>query len=322
MELFLVFIFYTYNNVETHHLKLNIFLQMKNYSLNFKSDKFDIDFVDKKNQKLYELQENTNYLFIYVAITKDTKELLKIIYPKKSFLKELSKIKQKLIVEFLILSIISFIISILFSVYSLYPLQKSYTILHEFMKDIIHDINTPISSIKLNLNLFDKKNDEIYSIEQSINTLEMLHKNLDNFLNDTKLHYQNYNVKDILYSQIEFFKNLYDWLDWQLDIKDDIIRTDKYLLERVLYNLLNNSCKYNISKGFVKIKYTNRTIIISNSSYGIKNPSKVFSRFYKENNRGLGIGLHIVSKILTQLNYKYNLQINKNNIVTVTITLQ
>ncbi len=44
------------------------------------------------------------------------------------------------------------------------------------------------------------------------------------------------------------------------------------------------------------------TLTIINSSYGIKNPSKVFNRFYKESDRGLGIGLHIVDKLCKELN--------------------
>jgi len=55
---------------------------------------------------------------------------------------------------------------------------------------------------------------------------------------------------------------------------------------------------------------------ISNSSYGIKNPSKVFDRFYKESKRGLGIGLHIVDKLSKELNIKVDLVLN-NQIVVV-----
>jgi len=65
MELFLSFIFYNYAKIEKEHLEETIFLQMKNYSYDFKSDKFDIDFVDKKNVPFHELQKDKKYLYIY-----------------------------------------------------------------------------------------------------------------------------------------------------------------------------------------------------------------------------------------------------------------
>ena len=187
---------------------------------------------------------------------------------------------------------------------------------------IIHDINTPISSIKLNLTLIDKKDDEIIAIEQSVNTLTMLHKNLDNYLNKTPLNMATYSINDILNEQIDFFKSLYDYLDWKVEVSDELIETDKYILGRIIYNLLNNSCKYNTSNGYIKVKYKNKILNISNSSYGIKNPNKVFDRFYKESDRGLGIGLHIVSKLLNQLKYNYTMSVDKNNIVTMEITIK
>jgi signal transduction histidine kinase len=306
--------------MEKQHLKENIFLQMKNFSYDFKNNKFDMDIVSDKQQALYELLEDENNFFIYVNL-KQTNNLIKIYYSKLLYLEEVSKIYKQIVLNFILLLFIAILISILFSFYSLYPLQQSYSILKEFIKDIIHDINTPISSIKLNLSLLDKKDDEIISIAQSINTLEMLHKNLDNYLNNSVVNLSEYEIKQILDEQINFFMNLYDWLDWEIDIDNTIIKTDKYIFSRVIYNLLNNACKYNTKNGFIKVSFKNGSLYIKNSSYGIKNIKKVFNRFYKESDRGLGIGLHIVKKLLVQLDYKYDISIDKNNTVTLKVTI-
>jgi signal transduction histidine kinase len=37
--------------------------------------------------------------------------------------------------------------------------------------------------------------------------------------------------------------------------------------------------------------------VIRDNGKGIKNTAKIFDRFYKEHERGLGIGLHIVKKL-------------------------
>jgi len=323
IEVFLVIIFYNYSNIEQNHLKNNIFLQMKNYSYTFNSDKFDIDIISHKDQKLYELQEDKKSLYIYVDMQNQQNDLIKIVYPIDNFKKEISIINKKLLFQFIIFSILSLFISVLFAYYTLYPLQQSYKILKEFMKDIIHDINTPISAMKLNISLIDdKNNEEIQSIEKSIDILQMLHGNLENYLNNKELLLKQYNIEKIINKQVYFFKSIYENITFEIDIKDEIITTDDFLISRVIYNLLNNACKYNIKNGYIKIVYKNKILTIQNSSYGIKNPSKVFNRFYKEHNRGLGIGLHIVSKILNQLQYSYNLKQTKNKSIIVTVTFQ
>lgn len=322
IEIFLSIIFYNDAKIQKEHLEEDIFLKMKNYSYFFDGDEFDIDIIAKNNQPLYELKEDDKHLYILININNQEKSILKIIYPKTKYNNSLKLIYEDLFLHFFIFSMISFFISFLFTYYSLYPLQKSYLVLKEFMKDIIHDINTPISAMKLNISLIDDKTEEINSISYSINTLEMLHKNLDNYTNEIIVNLQQCNIKAIINEQYSFFSTLYEYIQWDIDIQDDLILTDKDMLSRVIYNLLNNACKYNISNGFINISYKNKQLIIENSSYGIKNINNVFKRFYKESNRGLGIGLHIVSKLLNQLKVKYKMTIDKNNKVTIILTFK
>ena len=41
---------------------------------------------------------------------------------------------------------------------------------------------------------------------------------------------------------------------------------------------------------------------------GIQNTKKIFDRFYKEQDRGIGIGLHIVKKLCEELSIKIKVQ--------------
>lgn len=322
IEIFLIIIFYNYSSIEKNHLKNKLFLQMKNYSYDFKNSNFDIDIVSNNNQNLYELQQDNNYLYIYVNIQNQKNDLLKILYPLNEYNSDINLINKNLFIKFIVFSILSLFISIIFAFYSLYPLQKSYQILKEFMKDIIHDINTPISTMKMNISLLDNKDEEIKSIEQSINILQMLHGNLENYLNNKELTLNQYSIKSIINEQVEFFQSIYDYIKFEIDLNDDIVITDKFLISRVIYNLLNNACKYNIKNGYIKITYKNKVLLIENSSHGIQNISKVFNRFYKEHDRGLGIGLHIVSKILNQLDYKYQIEQSKNKSIKIMVTFK
>jgi signal transduction histidine kinase len=110
-------------------------------------------------------------------------------------------------------------------------------------------------------------------------------------------------------------------LDWQIEIQEQSIISNPNALSRIVYNLLSNACKYNTSNGFVKVQLKENQLKIINSSYGIKNPSKIFERFYKESDRGLGIGLHIVEKLCDELGIKKELRVEEQ-IVTLILQLK
>jgi len=318
IELFLAFIFFNYYKLEEEHLSEQLFLEMKNYSFFFDDDRFEMDIVPKvEENQLYELYFDDRNLYILVPFPQDEESSLVISYPLKAYQTQLNSIKSTLILQFSFLSLIALLISILFSWYALYPLRQALLLLEEFIKDIIHDLNTPITSILINLKMMDK-NDEVESIAQSANAIAMLHKNLDVYLKDTIFEKEKFSIKEPLQEQINFFSSLYDYLDWQIELQEQFVYSNRNALSRILYNLLSNACKYNTSNGFIHITIKKERLDIINSSYGIKNPSKVFERFYKESNRGVGIGLHIVEKLCEELEITKELRVD-GNVVTFSL---
>lgn len=320
MELFLAFIFYNYYKLEEEHLSEQIFLEMKNYSFFFEDERFEMDMVNKvAENQLYELYFDDKHLYILVPFLQDDESSLQIMYPLQEYHALLNNIKSTLFWQFSLLSFVAMSISLLFSLYALYPLRNALLLLEEFIKDIIHDLNTPITSILINLKMMEK-NEEVESIAQSANTISMLHKNLDVYLKNMQFEKEKFFIKEVIEEQISFFNSLYDYLDWDINIKEQIIISNKNALSRIIYNLLSNACKYNTSNGFIKIEFKENMLSISNSSYGIKKPKKVFNRFYKESDRGLGIGLHIVEKLCDELEIEKSLKV-KNTVVTVQLKL-
>ena len=320
MELFLAFIFYNYYRLEEEHISEELFLEMKNYSFFFDDERFDMDIVDKvADNQLYELYFDKKYLYILVPFPQDENSTLKIVYPLESYYALLNSTRTTILWQFLILSFVALLISFLFALYALSPLRNSLRLLEEFIRDIIHDLNTPITSILLNLKMMER-NEEVESISQSANAIAMLHKNLDVYLKDMQFEKEKFSIKEVIEEQVTFFNSLYDYLDWEIDIEEQIINSNRNALSRVIYNLLSNACKYNTSNGFIKIKMQKNRLSILNSSYGVKNPSKVFERFYKESDRGLGIGLHIVDKLCTALEIKKSFKV-EDRVVIVELLL-
>ena len=317
MELFLAFIFYNYYKIEEEHLSEQLFLEMKNYSFSFENNQFEMDIVPKdETSRLYELYFDENNLYILTPFVEET-SYLAILYPINSYHHALNTIQKKLLLQFALLSFISGILSLLFSLYSLSPLKKSMRLLEEFIKDIIHDLNTPITSILINLKIMEH-NEETQSIEQSTKAISMLQKNLDIYLRNSQLSLEKVALKPSLMEQIEFFKPLYNHLSWQINIEEYHLLSNRNALNRIFYNLISNACKYNTSHGFIAITSTPKSLTITNSSHGIEHPKRVFERFYKESERGLGIGLHIVEKLCHELKIEKSLMVEEK-VVNITL---
>ena len=322
IELFLAFIFYHYYKIEEEHLQENLFLEMKNYALFFDDERFDIDIVPyQKQDRFYELYIDDNSLYILVPFPEDPGDLLKIYYPKEKYAQLLNQTKQTMLWQFLLLTLIAVLISILFSFYVLRPLRHSLSLLEVFIKDIIHDLNTPLTSILINLKMMDAKNEEVESITQSAKAIAMLHHNLDAYLKEHTFNRERFDLKEVVEEQVAFFKPMYDYLAWDIQLEHRIIKSDRHAFARIIYNLLSNACKYNTPDGSVRISMQQDILIISNSSYGIKDPSRIFERFYKESDRGLGIGLHIVEKLCRQLEIGKELKI-EGKTVSILLSLK
>jgi signal transduction histidine kinase len=167
--------------------------------------------------------------------------------------------------------------------------------------------------------MMDSKNEEVESISRSTKAISMLHNNLNAYLEKTKNESEKFKLKEVINEQVAFFSPMYDYLQWETEVDERILITDRHTFSRILYNLLSNACKYNTSKGFIRIETIGDVLHISNSSHGIKEPSRVFERFYKESERGLGIGLHIVKALSEQLHIKTQLTVADK---TVEVTLQ
>jgi len=315
MELFLGFIFYQYYTIEEEHLEESIFLQMKNYSLSFTDNRFDIDILSSlEGHHTYELYRDEKSLFILLPFPSSTTDILKVYYPLKRYQIELDSLEKHLFIQWLMLSVVALFIALLFSWYVLRPLREALLLLETFIKDIIHDLNTPLTSILINLKMMDKKSEEVESILQSAKTIAMLHHNLDNYLREMQLVSVAFDLKKSIEEQVAFFKPLYDYLEWRVEVPSLTLQSDPHAFARIVYNLLSNACKYNRTDGTITIFMKEESLCIANSSYGIKEPSRIFERFYKESERGLGIGLHIVEKLSDELHIEKEVNVSQNRV--------
>jgi len=337
--IFILFIFYDKFFDERAYLRNTLSLEMKNYSFSFYDKRFHKTKVKKEEkQVIYTLYEDKYSLFILVPLSDDTKkkemlmimtsmgtimvhyskkdkEVLKIWYAKVDYKNQITQMQYRLFWQLCLFFMGSLIVSLSAAWYILHPLRNSLHLLEDFIKDIIHDLNTPLTSIILNLKMIEVENEEIESIRVATQTIEMLHHNLDVYLRDKKQDEEVFNLDEVLHRYIIFFTPLYDYITWDIKKTNVTLLTDKQAFSRIIYNLLSNACKYNRSNGKIEIFLNGSTLVIQNSSYGVRNPKRVFERFYKESERGMGIGLHIVDKLCQALKIQKHFIVEELDVV-------
>jgi two-component system OmpR family sensor kinase len=188
---------------------------------------------------------------------------------------------------------------------SLKPIQENISHLDRFIKDLIHDLNTPVSSIILNLKLIKNSDDEklvkpINRIDQSVRQITSLYDNLEIIIKKT-LKKQKVDLYEIFEQKQSEIKLLYPNIKFIIQNKPIIVNTNKASIIRILDNILSNSCKYSNIDPFIKIEFRSNTLMIQDNGKGMKYPQKIFERSYSENENGHGIGMHIVQRLCYEL---------------------
>ena len=314
MSLLIVALFYINYQKELQNLDKELLSKMHlcNYSLDCKE--FKIDFVAKSKQLTYTLYKSENEISSLYPVKDSADYFLKIYLSYDDYHKRIHYLHKELVIYLLITLSIVVILSILFSFYALHPLRKALLLTREFVKDILHDFNTPISTMRLNLSLLQKEfgeNSKIKRIERSIDNILLLQENLRHYL----LHYQmvieTLNLQNLVKERVEMIERNYPKLKYSIEIPLNItLKSNKKALTRIIDNIISNASKYNKEDGKLIISYDpkSKTLKITDTGKGIADPSRAFERFYKEHERGMGIGLHIVKKLCDELDIKVSIE--------------
>lgn len=302
-------LFYINYTKETQTLDEQLFSKMRVCSFDLKCEQFKIDFIEAKEQKLYTLYKNENELNSYYPIPNSKKYIMSLNLDAKSYTLELQKLKKSGLWNFFTTLGIVFILSILFSIYALSPLRNALLLTQEFIKDILHDFNTPITSLRLNSAMLKYEigeNEKVERIEQSVENILNLQEHLRSYLHNHSLQKERFDLKTVIQTQIYILEKNYPDIKFNINLKTQYLLTNRDAIIRIIDNLLTNAAKYNKPYGSVDIRYdtASNNLYISDTGKGIKNPKLIFERFYKEQERGLGVGLHIAKKLCDELDIK------------------
>ncbi|MFV7790438.1 sensor histidine kinase [Aliarcobacter lanthieri] len=218
-------------------------------------------------------------------------------------------------------SIFELLIFFLLSKEILEPIFKSEENIKKTIKNTLHELNIPVSTIKLNLDLLRDLKEEKYlkrveRIKKANENLIKLYNNMEYELKKEleRVDLEEFYLKDALNSSIEKFEEQLEKINLEVNIENPTIYCDYFGFIIVLDNLLSNAIKYNSENNpYIKIEQEGYVLSIYNHGIQIlpENIMLVFERYFQENslNKGYGIGLTVVKEFCD----KYKISININS---------
>ncbi len=325
LEILLVLLFIELYRTQKTEYSHRLLQDMRVCSYSLACEQFYFDFAPQDSNILNKLYDN-NGTHAYFTIPKSKKYYMKISYTADKLQADLADITQSLWIQFILASLLLLVVALFFTFYSLSPIRKALRLNDEFIKDILHDFNTPITSMILNIKMFqDEKGEDPYitRLSKSIDNILRLQNNLKSFLHNSPSQTQNVDIATLVEERMKNIQNIYPNLAYIFTKQNDLVKiTNHELLMRILDNLLSNAAKYNKPNGEVKVTIFNETVTIEDTGKGIKNVDKVLHRYYKEQDRGIGLGLHIVNKLCNELNIGMNIQSQINSGTKIILNFQ
>jgi signal transduction histidine kinase len=193
----------------------------------------------------------------------------------------------------------------------------------------MHEINTPLSIININVDMYQEKfgaNRYFSRIKSASKILSKLYNDMNYLIKEQtinrKAQRRTIDFSSFVRKSVDYFKDIAELkgITIMQYIQDDIvIDFIPAKLQKIVDNTLSNAIKYGKEERevIVILETIEENIILSIEDFGIgiKEPNKIFSRYYREDETkgGFGIGLSIVNKIVHDENIKVNVysQLNK-----------
>lgn len=221
-------------------------------------------------------------------------------------------------------------------------IDESYKRQQEFTYNASHELRTPVARLLAQLENKMRDLDEgaekkfFQQITHDVNQLKELTNSLLILSQDRKSQFsETCRIDEIIFESLEILTRYYEDLKLDLDFRKISVLEipgNKSLLIIAFQNLIKNAYLYSAHKSVKVVLYSNQThltieIINDGKTLSENDQSKLFTPFMRGDNArehtGLGIGLRIVQRILTQHQAQINYQItpDKRNMFKVVFKL-
>jgi signal transduction histidine kinase len=213
------------------------------------------------------------------------------------------------------------------------PKQEMDKKLSHLTKEILHELNIPLSTIKANTSMLKKSELNEKSIKR-LDRIDSASLRLVR-LYDELVYTINKEIRSIVKEDFILNKTVNDRVDifkafkrnsFEVDIDNTIsIYADKIGFEQMIDNLITNSMKYSSKSSTISIILKDKNLIIKDRGIGIDESKlvKIFERYYQANSdyKGEGIGLSLVKKYCDDMEIIIDIKSKKSIGTTIILNL-
>ena len=238
-----------------------------------------------------------------------TFSLIIILYLNYFFITRFGLNQDNFIYIVIPLIIVGLAIFLSFSISILKPLFKSDEKLQQSIKETIHELNIPVSTIKMNTQLLQKSiSDEkslkrLERIEQASNNLLKLYENMEYDIKKEidRIENQEFYLDEIISKSCDKVDDIRKNIIITTTVPNIKLLTDINGFEKIIDNLIFNAIKHNIKDNpKIDINYKDNILSIYNTGEKIdtKNLFIVFDKYFQEDSSkdGFGLGLAMVKE--------------------------
>jgi len=213
------------------------------------------------------------------------------------------------------------------------PKQEMDKKLLHLTKEIIHELNIPLSTIKANTEMIKKSHKDNEKIIKRLNRIDSASIRLQKLYNELVysinreiqvIQKEKIYLKNIIQERVEILE-AFERNKFELDIKNIILEVDIIGFEQMIDNILNNAMKYTNKNSNIIIKSDNNNLIIIDRGIGIDESKlvQIFERYYQinKNIEGRGIGLNIVKRYCDEMGIEIKIKSQKNIGTTIILGL-
>lgn len=210
----------------------------------------------------------------------------------------------------LLIFFISFTVlaGVLISRLAIDPLIEYVHNLQNLSKETLHELNLPISTIKINTQMLNKSledeksqkrleriNSACIMLQEHYNELDYLIKMQSNV--DVK---EEFFVNELVQERIAFLAKVYPHVEFNITLEKLQIIGDKKGLAKVIDNIIDNGVKYSPDSKSIDISIEERCLSVRDYGVGMDEVEllQIFENYYQSNKnmQGFGIGLSIVKR--------------------------
>lgn len=188
------------------------------------------------------------------------------------------------------------------------PLLEYVKSLQNLSKETLHELNLPISTIVVNLQMLERGEENEKSLKRlkrigsACDMLKERYNELDYMIKmqsreDVR---EDFFLDELIRERVAFLRTIYPHISFRLSLKKLQINSDKKGLAKVIDNIVDNGVKYSANSKNIDINIKEEKLFIRDYGIGMDEVEllQIFDSYYQSNSnmRGFGIGLSMVKR--------------------------